>query len=97
MDDLDRQIQTFKTQYPKLATGFDTGYEQFKAGVMLREARRRAKLTQAEIARRMKTKREAISRMENHAEDVKLSTLFNYARACGQSLDIRFVPLPRAQ
>ncbi|MBE7445871.1 MAG: helix-turn-helix domain-containing protein [Planctomycetia bacterium] len=43
-------------------------------GVMLRQARDAAGLSQEELAHRLKTKKTTISRIENHAEDIKLST-----------------------
>jgi transcriptional regulator with XRE-family HTH domain len=45
-------------------------------------------MTQDEVVRRLGTKKSAISRMENHADDVRLSTLRNYAEAIGASLEI---------
>jgi transcriptional regulator with XRE-family HTH domain len=68
--------------------GFDEGYEQFKIGVILRQARESAGLTQDELARRLKTKKTAISRIENHAEDIKLSTLDRVAKALGKQLQV---------
>jgi len=41
------------------------GYEQFKIGVMLKQAREEAGITQEELAARMHTKKTAISRIEN--------------------------------
>lgn len=38
-------------------------------------AREAAGLSQKELANRLKTKKTAISRIENHAEDIRLSTL----------------------
>jgi len=40
-------------------------------------------LTQGELALRLKTKNTAILRIENHAEDIKLSTLEKVAYALG--------------
>jgi hypothetical protein len=34
----------------------------------------------------LKTKKSAISRIENHAEDIKLSTLDRFAQALGKTL-----------
>jgi len=48
-------------------------------------------LTQAQIAQQLGTKKSAISRLENHAEDVRLSTLHAYAQAVGARLQIQFV------
>ena len=55
---------------------------------MLRQAREDAGLTQEELAVRISTKKTAISRIENHAEDMKLSTLEKFANALGKQLTI---------
>ena len=88
MDDLDRYIETRKKQSSKFAKNFDKGYEQFKIGVLLRQARLEAGLTQEEVANLLNTKKSAISRIENHAEDIRLSTLVNYAQAVGKNLHL---------
>ena len=89
MSDLKKYISKRKKNDKKFAEGFEEGYEQFKVGVMLRQARKAAGLTQEELARRLKTKKTAISRIENHAEDIKLSTLERAAAALGKHLQIR--------
>ena len=86
MSDLQRYIKKRKTRDPKFAKNFDSGYEQFKIGVLLKQARENAGLTQEELAARLKTKKSAISRIENHAEDIKLSTLEKFANALGKRL-----------
>jgi ribosome-binding protein aMBF1 (putative translation factor) len=53
----------------------ERGYETFKLGIMIREARQKANLTQKELADRVETKRSYISRIENDASDIRLSTL----------------------
>ncbi len=88
MSDLKRYISERKKRDKKFAEGFEEGYEQFKIGVMLRQARESAGLTQEELARRLKTKKTAISRIENHAEDIKLSTLERVAAALGKHLQV---------
>jgi ribosome-binding protein aMBF1 (putative translation factor) len=88
MSDLKRYINERKKRDRKFAEGFDEGYEQFKIGVMLRQARESAGLTQEELARKLKTKKTAISRIENHAEDIKLSTLERVATALGKRLQV---------
>ena len=55
---------------------------------MLRQARESVGLTQDELAHRLKTKKTAISRIENHAEDIKLSTLERVAKALGKQLQV---------
>ena len=76
---------------PEFAKDFDRGYEDFKIGVILREARLSAGLTQDEIASRIKTKKSNISRIENHAEDIKLSTLEKFATAVGKRVEVKIV------
>ena len=88
MSDLKKYISERKKRDKKFTEGFDKGYEQFKVGVILRQARESAGLTQEELARRLKTKKTAISRIENHAEDIKLSTLERVASALGKKLQV---------
>jgi DNA-binding XRE family transcriptional regulator len=88
MDDLDKYIETRKKLSPKFAINFDKGYEQFKIGVLLKQARLEAGLTQEQVANILRTKKSAISRIENHAEDIRLSTLVNYAQAVGKNLHL---------
>lgn len=88
MSNLRKYIRERKKRDKKFAEGFEEGYEQFKVGVMLRLARESAGLTQEELARRIKTKKTAISRIENHAEDIKLSTLERVATALGKHLRV---------
>ena len=88
MDDLDKYIETRKKLSPKFAKNFNKGYEQFKIGVLLKQARLEAGLTQEEVANLLNTKKSAISRIENHAEDIRLSTLVNYAQAIGRNLHL---------
>ena len=86
MDDLDNYIEKRKRKSPDFAASYDKGYEQFRIGALLKEARIKAGLTQEQIAARLKTRKSAISRIENHAADIRLSTLANYAKALGKSL-----------
>jgi ribosome-binding protein aMBF1 (putative translation factor) len=89
MDDLERYIAKRKKRSRDFADGFETGYEQFKIGVVLRAAREHAGLTQEQVARRLRTRKSAVSRIENHAEDVRLSTLGKFARAVGKRLTLK--------
>ncbi|MBI5328935.1 MAG: helix-turn-helix transcriptional regulator [Deltaproteobacteria bacterium] len=88
MNNLKNYISERKKRDKNFEEGFYEGYEQFKIGVMLRQARESAGLTQDELARRLKTKKTAISRIENHADDIKLSTLERVAAALGKRLQV---------
>jgi DNA-binding XRE family transcriptional regulator len=50
-------------------------FEAFRLGVMLEEARLKLGLTQEELASRCGTNKSYISRIENNASDIRLSTL----------------------
>jgi len=89
MDDLEKYIEKRKKRSRAFKAGFETGYEQFKIGIMLRNAREEAGFTQDEIAERLRTKKSAISRIENHAEDIRLSTLEKFAEAIGKRLSLK--------
>ena len=88
MSDLRLYIENRKQRDPEFSEGYETGYQEFKLGAMLRQAREEAGLTQEELARRIHTKKTAISRIENHAEDIKLSTLEKFANALGKQLTV---------
>lgn len=75
-------------QDPKLAQGFWDGYEDFKVGVILKEARKNSGLTQEEMAKKINTTKSVISRIENHAKDIRLSTLEKFAKALGRKITI---------
>lgn len=89
MSDLQAYIYRRKKEDPEFASEFDAGYQKFKIGVMLRLAREDAGLTQEELAKKLNTKKTAISRIENHAEDIRLSTLEKYAKAFGKTLRLQ--------
>ena len=86
MSDLQKYIKNRKSRDSKFALDFDTGYEQFKIGVLLKKAREEAGFTQEELADKLNTRKSAISRIENHAEDIKLSTLKKFVNALGKEL-----------
>jgi HTH-type transcriptional regulator/antitoxin HipB len=53
---------------------FDAGSLAFRLGVMLKEARQEAKITQAELAKKTGTKKSYISRIERGKSDIQIST-----------------------
>ncbi len=55
---------------------------------MIRQARLERGYTQEQLAKLLNTKKTAISRMENHAEDIRLSTLEKIVRALGKEMEI---------
>jgi len=88
MDDVEKYIRKRKDKSPEFAQSFEEGYENFKIGVLLRRAREEAGMTQEQLAGLLKTQKSAISRIENHAEDIRLSTLKKYVDAVGKKLHL---------
>ena len=90
MDDLNKFILEQKQSDPNFADGFDEGYEAFRIGALLKEIRVEQGLTQDEVALKMHTKKTAISRIENHGDNVRLTTLEKFATALGKKMIIQF-------
>ena len=71
-------------QYGKRGTAerekFEEGFEAFKLGVMIQELRKESGMTQEELARKCGTTKTYISRIENDASDIRLSTLMRIVR-----------------
>ena len=59
---------------------FEEEFETFRIGVLIQEARKRQQLTQQELAEKVGTTKNYISRIENNASDIRLSTLMRIIR-----------------
>ena len=59
---------------------YEDGFEAFKIGVLIQEARKKQHLTQKQLAERAGTTKNYISRIENNASDIRLSTLMRIIR-----------------
>jgi len=88
MSDLKKYISKRKKIDKEFAADYEKEFENFKIGVLLRQARESEGITQEEIARKLNTKKSAISRIENHSEDIRLSTLRKYAEALGKKIHL---------
>ena len=86
--DLDDYISQRKEKDSEFAKDFDTGYEEFKIGMMIKEMRLESGMTQEQLAEKLETKKSVISRMENHSEDIRLSTLQKVASVFGKQLKV---------
>jgi len=71
-------------QYGKRGTkkreAYEEGFEAFKLGIMLQEMRKDKGLTQEQLAQKCGTTKNYISRIENNASDIRLSTLMRIIR-----------------
>src|SRR5437588_214183 len=81
---------------PEVKAEYDAQAEEFALLDELLKARRRAGLTQAEVAARMGTKTPAVARLEagggSRRHSPSLTTLRKYAAAVGCRLEIRLRP-----
>jgi DNA-binding XRE family transcriptional regulator len=98
MKKMDKKLKSFSEhldeQYGKQGTQTREKYEQefetFKLGVMIQELRKEKGLTQQELAQKCGTTKNYISRIENNASDIRLSTLMRILRdGLGAHLQLR--------
>ena len=59
---------------------YEEDFEAFKIGVLIQEARKKKHLTQEELAIKVGTTKNYISRIENNASDIRLTTLMRIIR-----------------
>jgi DNA-binding transcriptional regulator YiaG len=78
---------------PAYRDGYDVLAKEFALIDTLLRARRRARLTQAEVALRMGTTESAVSRLESGRAKPSTRTLEKYALATGHRLAIRMEPV----
>ncbi len=85
-----------KVEDPAFRAAFDAMEDEFAALDVLLDARRKAGLSQEQVAARMGMKQSSLARIESSLGSRKhapsLSTLRRYAEALGCSLQIRLVP-----
>ena len=88
MSDFQKYKKKRMKEDPEFWDGYEERLETFKLGILLKQARLKAGLTQEEIAKRLKTTKSVVSRMENHSTDIRLSTLEKVAKAVGRKIHI---------
>ena len=59
---------------------YEQGFEAFKLGVLIQEMREKQNLTQEQLATKCGTTKSYISRIENNASDIRLSTLMRIVK-----------------
>ena len=77
-------IDHLDIQYGKYGTPerekFEEEFEAFKLGVMIQGLRKEQGMTQGQLAEKCGTTKTYISRIENNASDIRLSTLMRIIR-----------------
>jgi ribosome-binding protein aMBF1 (putative translation factor) len=74
----------FRAEYEKLKP-------EFALALALIKARTRAGMTQADVARKMRTTQSVVARIESGASPPNLKTLERYAHAVGQRIELKLV------
>lgn len=82
---------------PEYKAAYESMEEEFALIEALMKARRRSRLSQAEIASRMGTTESAVSRLESGRVKPSTRTLERYAAATGHRLKISFEPLAKKE
>ena len=82
---------------PNYRREYDALEEEFALIAELAKARARAGLSQAQLARRMKTTQSTIARLESGRGKPSTRTLDRFAKATGHRLKISFVPVKRSR
>lgn len=85
---LNKKLTSFSAhldeQYGKKGTSereqYEEEFEAFKLGAMIQELRKEQGLTQEQLAEKCGTTKTYISRIENNASDIRLSTLMRIIR-----------------
>ena len=91
MSDLQKYKNKRMAKDPGFWKNYEEKFETFKLGVLLKQARVEAGMTQEQIANELNTTKSVISRMENHATDIRLSTLEKFAKVVGRHIHVALV------
>jgi ribosome-binding protein aMBF1 (putative translation factor) len=78
---------------PQVRRHYDAMEEEFALMAEVAKARARAGLSQAELAKRMKTTQSAVARLESGRGLPSTRTLGRFAKATGHKLKISFEPV----
>ena len=76
-DHLDKR---YGKQGTETREAYEQEFEAFKLGVLIQEMREKQNLTQEQLAAKCGTTKSYISRIENNASDIRLSTLMRIVR-----------------
>jgi ribosome-binding protein aMBF1 (putative translation factor) len=82
---------------PGFKRAYDSLEDEFVLAAALIDARGHAGLSQEDVAARMRTSQQAVSRLEGGRANPSLKMLRRFARATGTRLKISFEPLRKAR
>ena len=88
-----KDLKAMLLKDPEVRREYDALEEEFALILEVAKARKRAGLSQAELARRMKTTQSTIARLESGRGLPSTRTLGRFAKATGHRLKISFEPV----
>ncbi|MCL1817909.1 MAG: helix-turn-helix transcriptional regulator [Spirochaetaceae bacterium] len=88
MNDLKNYVGRRLERDGEFSGGYREGYEEFKTGLILKTLRLQNGMTQGELAKKLRTNPETVSRMENHAAGASLAALMRAAGLFGKKLSV---------
>ena len=91
MSDVDKYISRKDAKSPGFKSSVEEELENLKIGEESRQLRLSSGMTQEELAKQMSTTKSAISRLENHSESVRLSTIEKVAKVFNKKVEINFL------
>ena len=89
------KLKTLKRELlkdPEVRAEYDASAPEYELVNALIAARKKANLTQAEVAERMGTKQTAIARMESGRQKPSYKSIERYAKATGHRALVNLVP-----
>jgi HTH-type transcriptional regulator/antitoxin HipB len=90
MSDVDRMIRRRAARSPHFDAMVEKELAELRIGLAIRELRQKNGMTQEQLARRLKTTKSAVSRLEKRSGGARLETLEKIALTFGRELVIRF-------
>lgn len=80
---------------PEFIRGQQEAELEINLAIELARARKRANMTQAQLAKAIGSKQSVVSRIESAGQNVTIGTLDRIARALGHELQVRLAPQDR--
>ncbi len=90
-----KELKTSLLKNPEVRKEYDALEEEFALIAEVAKARLRSGLTQAQLAKRMKTTQSTVARLESGRGKPSTRTLARFAKATGHRLKISFEPVKK--
>ncbi len=90
MSDVDKFIERKEAVSPGFKKKVEDEVKLLRIGEEIKQMRLNSGMTQEELAKRLSTTKSAISRLENHSESVRLSTIEKVAEVFNKQVVVNF-------